>query len=98
MLRKIGRRIYESGYFYDARNAIKVAIYGVFAPAKTPAVLINRINQQFTRVLQKPNVRERFLKAGVEPVGSSPREFGAAVKNEMTVMGKLIKDLGIHGE
>ncbi len=78
---------------YDA-----VAIYGVFAPAKTPAALVNRINQVIVRVLQKTDIKERFLKSGVEPVGSSPQEFGAAVKDEMSVMGELIRKLGIRGE
>jgi tripartite-type tricarboxylate transporter receptor subunit TctC len=75
-----------------------VAIYGVFAPARTPGALVNRINQQFVHVLQKADIKERFLKAGVEAIGSSQQEFGAAVKGEMTVMGALIKQLRIRGD
>ena len=75
-----------------------VAIYGAFAPAKTPLALVNRINQQFVRVVQRPEIKERFFKTGVEAVGSTPQEFAAAVKAEMTVMGKLIRNAGIRGD
>jgi tripartite-type tricarboxylate transporter receptor subunit TctC len=75
-----------------------VAVYGVFAPVKTPATLVNRINQQFVRVLQRPEIKARFFKSGVEAVGSSPQEFGAAVKSEISIMGKLIKEVGIRGD
>ncbi|MBI4189180.1 MAG: tripartite tricarboxylate transporter substrate binding protein [Betaproteobacteria bacterium] len=75
-----------------------VATYGAFAPAKTPAPLINRLNQEFVRVLQTPQVKDRFFRSGVETVGSSPQEFAAVVKSEMTNMGKLIKAVGIRGD
>jgi len=71
---------------------------GVFAPAKTPAVLINRLNQEIVRCLDRTDVREKFLKAGLETVGSSPQEFGAKIKSEITRLGKVIKDAGIRSE
>ena len=73
-----------------------VAILGVFAPAKTPATLVNRLNQEIVRVLRQADVNEKFLNIGVEPVGSSPREFAAAMKSEMTRLGKIIRDAGIR--
>jgi tripartite-type tricarboxylate transporter receptor subunit TctC len=78
-------------------NYQSASIYGTFAPAGTPATLINRLNQESVRVLNRPDVKEKLFNAGVEVVGSSPEEFAAAVKSEMAVWGKLIKDAGIHG-
>ena len=43
-------------------------------------------------------VKERFLSTGQEIIGSSPEAFAAAIKSDMTRMGKLIKDAGIRYE
>ncbi len=71
------------------------ALFGVFAPARTPAMLIDQLNGEFVRALSQPEVREPLLVAGAEVVGSSPKELGAMMKSEMTVMGKVIKDARI---
>jgi tripartite-type tricarboxylate transporter receptor subunit TctC len=73
-----------------------VTIAGIFAPAKTPRAIIDRLNQEIARALSSPEVRDKFLALGVEPVGGSPEQLEAAVKAEMATMGKLIKDLGIR--
>ena len=72
-----------------------VSMTGIFAPAKTPAAIIKQLNQEIVRVLRQPEVKERFLNAGVEAVGNSPEEFAAVIKSDMTRMGKLIKDADI---
>ena len=74
------------------------SISGVFAPDKTPSAIINRLNQEIVRVLNRPDVRERFVNAGVENVGSTPQQLAAAMKSEMASLGKVIKDAGIRGE
>ena len=71
---------------------------GVFAPAATPAVLINRLNQEIVRAIHRPDVKEKFFNSGVEPVGTSPEEFAAKIKSEMLRMGKVIKDAGMRLE
>jgi len=73
-------------------------VYGVFAPARTPAAIISRLNDEIVRVLKLPEVKERFFNAGVEIIGSTPEQLAATVKSEMTVLGKLIKDVGIREE
>lgn len=67
---------------------------GIFAPAKTPPMLIKRLNQEIVRVLNRPEVKGRFLKVGSEVVGSSPEELTAMMKSEMARWVKLIKDAG----
>jgi tripartite-type tricarboxylate transporter receptor subunit TctC len=73
-----------------------VAIYGVFAPAKTPATIINYLNQEIVRVLNKPDVKRRFFNSGTEVVGSSPEQFADAIKSEMARMGKVFRDSGVR--
>ena len=73
-------------------------IVGMLAPAKTPAAIINRLNQATVRLLNMPDVRQMSLDAGVEVVGSSPEQFGATMKSEIAKWGKVIKDAGIKVE
>ena len=75
-----------------------VAIFGVLAPAKTPPALIGLLNREIVKVLQTAEVKERLFNAGSEVVAGSADAFGAAIKNEMTTLGKLIKDSGIRDD
>ncbi len=73
------------------------SIYGMFAPARTPAAIISRLNQDIVGVLNKPSSKERLFSAGVEGVGSTPEQLTAAMKSDMAKWGKMIKDLRIRG-
>jgi tripartite-type tricarboxylate transporter receptor subunit TctC len=73
-----------------------VSMTGMFAPAKTPAAIINRVSEETVRVLNRADVKERFLNSGVEAVGNTPQQFAAAVKSEMVKWGKVIKDAGVR--
>jgi tripartite-type tricarboxylate transporter receptor subunit TctC len=72
-----------------------VSMTGVFAPGKTPGAIINRLNQEIVRVINLPDVKERFLNAGAEAVGNTPEQFAATIKADMARVGKVIKDAGI---
>ncbi len=71
---------------------------GVFAPAKTPAAVIAKLNTEIVRFLSNADVKERFLKAGSEAVSSSPDELAVTVKADMERLGKVIKDGHIRSE
>jgi len=73
-----------------------VSLYGLFAPAKTPAAVIKQLNQEIVRFLKTAEARERFFAAGSEPVGSSPEELAATIRSERARLGKVIKDAGIR--
>jgi len=75
-----------------------ISIYGLFAPSRTPAAIIRLLNQESAQFLKTAEVKERFFKAGVETVGSSPEEFAAVIKSDMTKMAKVIRDAGIREE
>ena len=78
---------------YEAGNT-----QGLFAPAKTPAAIIGRLNDEIIKVLNRADVKEKFLNYGIEAAGSSPQQFAATIKSDMTRIAKLIKDAGIHIE
>lgn len=75
-----------------------LSIYGMFAPAKTPAALIKRLNGEIVRVLNRTDVRQKLFSSGVEAVGSSPEQLAHTVKSEMVRLGKVIKDAAIRAE
>jgi tripartite-type tricarboxylate transporter receptor subunit TctC len=72
-----------------------VQMYAFFAPARIPAAIISRLNQEVVRALNRAEVKEKLLGAWVEPAGSSPEQLSATMKSEMTRMGKVIKDSGL---
>ena len=73
-----------------------IGVTGSFAPVKTPGAIISRLNREIVvRFLSLPDVKERFLNAGVEVVGCSPEELAATMKSDLVRISKLIKDAGI---
>ena len=72
--------------------------YGIFAPAKTPAAIIHRLNQEIVRVLTTAQSKERLFNSGLEVVGSSPEQYATTIKSEIVKWGKVIKDGGIKVE
>jgi tripartite-type tricarboxylate transporter receptor subunit TctC len=73
-------------------------IYGIWAPAKTPAAIIGRINAELVRVLNQADIKAKLLTFAVEPVASTPDQFAAWIKSDSATMGKLIRDANIHSE
>jgi len=71
---------------------------GLAVPAKTPAAIVNKLNQEMVRVINRPDVKEQLFNSGVEPVGSTPAQFAATIKSETARLGKLVKDVGIRDE
>ncbi|GAB1578882.1 tripartite tricarboxylate transporter substrate binding protein [Bordetella petrii] len=69
---------------------------GVFAPAGTPAGVVDRLNTAIGKVLQDPAVRQTFAEQGSTPVGGSPTEFKQIVGSEIVKWGKLVKLSGAH--
>jgi tripartite-type tricarboxylate transporter receptor subunit TctC len=73
-------------------------VTGIWAPAHTPAAVINKLNAEIVRVLNTAQVKERFMSAGSEIVGNTPSQFAAFIKHDMATTGKVIKDAGIREE
>jgi tripartite-type tricarboxylate transporter receptor subunit TctC len=69
---------------------------GLFAPAKTPAPLVERLSQETARALNVPEVKERLFSVGSEVVASSPAQAAALIKAETERIRKLINDAGLR--
>jgi len=70
------------------------AWFGLAAPAGTPEPLINRLNGDTLAVLAMPDVREKFASLGMEPLGSTPAEFGAFIRSEIKRLGEVVRASG----
>jgi tripartite-type tricarboxylate transporter receptor subunit TctC len=71
---------------------------GLLAPAGTPKAVVAKLAAETTRILALPDVRERMLAAGVEPVGGTPEQYAAFIGTEMVKWAKVAKDAGIQPE
>lgn len=70
----------------------------MLAPARVPSLPIKVLNREIVRVLNLPDLKEKFLNAGIEAAPSSPAELAATMKSEIVKWGKLIKDAGIRAD
>ena len=68
---------------------------GLFAPAKTPHDVVNRVNDEIAKAVQLAQIRERFAVLGAEPLVMRHEEFDAYVKSEIEVNGRIVKAAGI---
>ena len=72
--------------------------YGIFAPAGTPAAVVNKISREIASAIQLPDVREFMAREGAEPVGSTPQEFAVFFRNEVDRYAQVIRSANIRGE
>ena len=68
--------------------------FGVFAPAGTPREVLDRLHAEFAKALAAPDIREKMVNMGAEPVGNSPGEFSAFVRAEAEKYARVIKASG----
>ncbi len=68
---------------------------GMLAPAKTPKPVIDRLHAESVKILARSDVRNGFLKGGMEAEGNSPREFAENIVREVEQWKKLVKTAGI---
>jgi tripartite-type tricarboxylate transporter receptor subunit TctC len=72
--------------------------YGVLAPTGTSREIVARLNAEIVRILQTPDMKQKLVADGTDPVGSSPDEFARYIKSELTKWGKVARDAGIQPE
>jgi tripartite-type tricarboxylate transporter receptor subunit TctC len=77
---------------------IDASWHGLFAPAKTPRHLIAALENEVRKAMTVPEVRERFLKLGLNPLGTTSAEFTPFVATAIKRMGEAARIAGIEPE
>lgn len=71
-----------------------VTWFGLLAPAGTPKDIVAKLNAEFNKALQNPELRKKLSNEGAEPEGSTPDKFAALIKEEIPRWGKVVTESG----
>jgi tripartite-type tricarboxylate transporter receptor subunit TctC len=71
---------------------------GIFAPAKTPQPVVEKLQRELQAALRTPFVRERYATLGIEPVGNAPREFLEQVRADLLRWAEVVKSANVKVE
>ena len=71
-----------------------VTMLALFAPAKTPEAVINRLNQEVVRVLSGGELKQKLFSVGSEPTSSTPEQTGMTIRSEIAKWAKVLKTTG----
>jgi tripartite-type tricarboxylate transporter receptor subunit TctC len=75
-----------------------VSWYGLWAPKNLPADVAAKLSSDIAKVMERPEVKERLLAMGFNPIGSTAAQFGQYVTDEMAKYSKIITDAKIKME
>ena len=77
-------------------NFVVSVWYGLFAPAGTPRVIVERLSREVARALDSPDLRKQLAAIGVDPWPGTPEELAGLVRNETARYSKVIKAIGLR--
>jgi len=96
----------RSGIFPDLPTVAEAALpgyeavlhYGIVAPAGTPRPIVDKLNAALTAALAEPDVRERIVADGAEPLAGTPEDYAADIDREETKWSAIVKQSGARVE
>jgi tripartite-type tricarboxylate transporter receptor subunit TctC len=72
--------------------------YGIFAPARTPKAVVDRLNAEIVAIMHEPETAKKFADQGADVITGTPEDFARFVQAELTKWAKFIKDAKITAE
>ncbi len=69
---------------------------GLLVPRATPKVIVAKLHAEIVRILSLPEVRQRLISAGAEPVGNTPEAFTAQIREDGEKYGRLAAEIGLR--
>ena len=70
--------------------------FGMWAPAGTPAAVVQKLNATVNAIVGEPQMREQFTKLGLQPSPMKPEEFATFVRSEIGVYKRIVEQAGIE--
>ncbi|MGZ5092786.1 MAG: tripartite tricarboxylate transporter substrate binding protein [Burkholderiales bacterium] len=78
---------------YEATNSV-----GIVAPAATPRDIVMKLHAEIVRILRLPDIQEKLIAMGAEPVGSTPEEFTAFIRNDIQKWANVVRAANIPSQ
>lgn len=72
--------------------------FGIVAPAGTPAVIVNRLNAEISKIMQQNDVKDMLASVGAAPSVSTPQEFGKFIDSEISRWAEVVKASGAKAD
>ena len=72
--------------------------YGLFAPARTPATIVQALQREVARIVAIPEIRDKFVTGGYEVVATTPEQFAERVKRDTEKYRRIILESGMQQE
>ena len=69
--------------------------FGLLAPARTPPAIVARWNAEVDKILASADIKERFIRDGLEPIGGTPEAFGKFIQSEIDKYARVIREAGV---
>jgi tripartite-type tricarboxylate transporter receptor subunit TctC len=82
----------ETGYMETPYDTL----FGVVAPAGTPAAVIEKLNATINEGLRSPEMRDHLTKIGIEPIITTPQEFAVIIADEIPKWAAIVRATGIR--
>ena len=81
---------------FGIKDAVSDTFQGIFAPAATPQPIVDRLVKELTKILGRPDIREKFAKAGLPVVAEGPDAFRARIVHEVQMYKEIIDKAGLR--
>ena len=72
--------------------------YGLLAPANTPREIVTRLHAEMVKALATPEISASIKSVGTEPLGNTPEEFSAQIRNDLAKWGKVARAANMRVE
>ena len=83
----------------NARRSMQVMEwYGLLTTGKTPRPVIEKLNTEVAKILNKPDVQAQLIELGAQPVGGSVRDFATQIESDIQMWSKVVKKSAVRAD
>ena len=72
--------------------------FGILAPARTPREILRQLNEELVRIIRDPEMNKTFIELGIDPLATSPEEFGKNLRADIARSAELVRKHHIRAE